>query len=202
MKILILSVGRCGSSKLSSGLTTLLGYTGSNEPFNPTLGTQHKFVPYTYPDEVPSNSVMKCIYGYDHLPSLGDWQPGFNILYNNKFFLKFAKRFDKVILQSRRNVTELAESVQNSELTGNFGTEYTYGNQTLHKRHMVFSHRMTMNFGLFARKIGKPITYYEDLYSKDRNVSEQAVKIFDIPQLNFDALYDNYLDPKFKLRRD
>jgi hypothetical protein len=160
MSILIIALPRTGSSELGRRLSTYNKFKYEFEPFNPSVGLS----PLTDFKKI----VLKTI--IFHLPYYVNEENRINWL------IELTKNFDEVVLLSRKNLTDCAESwsylmykeKQKSfksnqpylwEKTSNYDEEY----------HNILKWNDELKF--ISNELNIPITYYEDIYDssdKDR----------------------------------
>ena len=152
MKILIIATPRTGSSTLTHRLGTYLNLKKYYEPFNlrkPLIERELQ------PNRIPDNCVVKCI--VDQIPKE---------LKNDAFYQDYSKKFDKVILLARKNITAQIESYNwlcnQDSLQKN--QPYVYTKQpdySIHEQYIIRLNRMLKALEL---ELGVRITYYEDIY--------------------------------------
>ena len=193
MKILIVSVFRSGSTSLSLNLGKILNYEIYHEPFNYTLNEKK----ISYPIKIKDNKIFRTI-TYQVPKEFGN--PN-NFI---KFIVEFKNQFDKIILLSRRNKKEHLESYVNlivkTKLKKSVYEKWNINEIKDELKHFKYEeiqpHIDAIN--KLSELIDVPITYYEDLYGKNRIKSKQEIEKWD---LNIDAnLLNNLLHPKFKQR--
>lgn len=149
MSVLIISLPRTGSTSLLYKLANERGFTALFEPFD---GSNR----FTYNGE--KNVVVKTI--ISHHP-------------NN---LKLCEEFDEVILLSRKNLLECAEShayqtyfskVKNY----NSNNPYYYENVTDSLFKLCYGDILKWNneLNILSEKLNVPISYYEDIFDVNSN---------------------------------
>lgn len=195
MRILIISPPRSGSSNLMHGLGFVLNYETISEPFNREVRVNTL---YQWPFELPKNVVVKIISN----------EKSNNYKSRIEFLDDFIENFDKIILLSRRNTQEHFESYLN--LRNKLGKGVGVAHSPWVKDELKnFKHNFTYDVHLkhyvdkvneLNEKLNIPITYYEDLYSHDRNLSKSIIKNFNI-ECDVEKL-NNFLHPKFRYRQE
>jgi hypothetical protein len=152
MKILIIATPRTGSSTLAHRLGVYLNLKTYFEPFNflkPLIDRELQ------PDYVPDNCVVKCI--VDQIPK---------DVKNDAFYQDYSKKFDKVILLARKNITEQIESYNwfcnQGRLQKN--QPYVYTKQPDYSIHEEYIIRVDKMLKALQLEQGVRITYYEDIY--------------------------------------
>lgn len=199
-KILILGISRSGTCSLGQAISNQ-NYFPIKEPFNQGLkgGRTH-----VYP--------IKDFDRYDNVvvKSLALQKPK-NIDYGlTEFQLKFINDFDKTILLDRRDRKEHNESFLHLywRIETNQRSLQKWHSDIISKKFRKQFERDNRYFDLdlqksqineISRITNIPITYYEDLYGKDRNKSLEIIKSWQII-INEQKLNDD-LNPKFKLRQ-
>lgn len=203
-KILILSVPRAGSSKLTDMLHRVdQSYLKLAEPFNINA-------PNYIPDEVrwkfDQNVVVKSV------PFDTSYGPELNQNLYLEFILDVSKYFNKFIILKRRNKKEHWESWLNlhkkmsnnqdsyqawniNELKG-----YNPGPHINYEDIINPSNRICDNFSL-EKNI--PITYYEDLYSYNRDKSKEEIKKWKLSdKFTYSDMLMELTNPKYRSRKD
>lgn len=204
-KILILGIGRSGTTNLIKGLGDCLPYKMYGEPFNRNL------TPTLTPEKVLShkNVIVKTLIDQMDREYWVDFEGDLEDFYKKTmdFNLKFLKNFDNVILLSRKNQKENIESRLYQRTYGNKQTWHVpyfipgsfkddklietvtnrvkYGAETLEK---------------VSKQINIPITWYEDLYSGDKNKIKPIIDSWGL-EIEIEKLYP-YLDPSKKYRQN
>ena len=166
MKVLIISLPRCGSTSLMNKISEERNLKLYMEPFS-----MDKIHPsYDYWDD-KTDVVIKTLIG----------QPRINDLVS--FYSEFSKKFDEIILLSRRDLTAVCESLAYLKwnISNGFKLDDVYHweeTPNLNETHIMVKN---LNYDIHAlsKKINVPITYYEDIYdinSKDRLRKNKRVK--------------------------
>ena len=131
-KLLVLSPGRTGSSKLMGALCTRYNLGGISEPFNWERRHENMKVDgfsfaerVTHWRNIPDKKVVKCLSHYTQFPNkmadsrMGQDPEGFyNEVYLKRngfqekldFYLKYMKEFDRTILLSRQDFADCFRS--------------------------------------------------------------------------------------------
>ena len=196
MKILIISPPRCGSTSLLNSISVLRNAERIAEPYtNPEELISRD--PYTYPLSLSKNCVVKMI--TRQVPI--DYGTPDDFV---EFILSIYNLYDRVILISRKNFKDHFESYVNLKLKLN--KEDVHAPWYIEDIKKYIDSISKTDFRKFITPISKlsknlsiPITYYEDLYSLDRNKSYKILENLNI-DLNYHKL--NYLlNPRFKYRQ-
>ena len=152
MRILIISLPRTGSSSL---LKDICKSKKLKEVFEPFDGTNR----YTYNDAM-DNIVVKTIVLIQK-PS--------NVLDYNEWILEFSKKFDEIILLSRKNLIECAEShayfIFNNRKKGfTSNTPYVWEETPNYNEEYLNIIKWNEELTFISNELNIPITYYEDIY--------------------------------------
>ena len=217
MKILILGLGRSGTTSLMRGLNE--GISNSLclfEIFNPNSNDylQHNYVNYTnflnnntqpLIEKNLLSDIIYHIYNIDIFKSLNfnqlvQLQPNiFSFIIN--FYINHSKYFDKIILMSRKNLKESAQSWVNSEYYQDFHNPYKY-NPNLDIKDKLYQLEFYQKvLESISLKLDIPITYYEDIYTGDKQDAYIFIKNNQIQINNFKNFYF-YLNPKNRYRQN
>ena len=174
MKILIIATPRSGSTTLTNVIAGILRYTRYHEPFNyshPSLESQR------YPNELPSNIVVKTI--FIQLPK--GITKGIESSHN--FYDEEIQKFDKVIILSRKDIISAYESFNfrvKKDPFGDWHSSYTYKevnfDTTLFKEYLIW----TNNIMEFAIRNNLPITWYENLFSESNDILTSTVNSWEL----------------------
>lgn len=190
MKILIISTARSGSTTLTTMFGDILDCTTYYEPFDfssPFALTQ------ILPTTLPTNCVVK---------TMSDQKPK-NVIDILDFYTEYVKRYNKVILLSRKDKQLVYESMLH-RLTyfsnGNWHTPYVY--QELPENKEVRDKVETQHnlIESLSNILNIPITWYEDLYSGKGELVESVINKWKIDSVNYENT-DEYLNPKNKYRK-
>jgi hypothetical protein len=211
MKILIVASPRSGSTNLFNALYKGLNeYKGFCEPFNTgsnSLGNPISEYGLNY-----SNVIVKLL-SYDLGFIIPSYQFIFNLFWNNaitlnelqdtlvKAFLDYKSNFDRVILLSRRNNIEAAESYSFASKTSSFHSSYVYKHDPEHFNrclNLIQNHKNTIE--LFSKSSNISITYYEDLFLNNASFSKDFLIKNNITVDNLNS-YLAYLDISKKYRK-
>jgi hypothetical protein len=156
MKILIISLPRTGSTSLLKSISKSKKLKEVFEPFDGT----NRF-PY---DDTMDNVVVKTIVLA---------QKPLNVLDYNEWILEFSKKFDEVILLSRKNLIECAESHAYAVFNRNKGfTSYApYMWEETPNFDKCYSDiiKWDTTLKILSTQLNIPITYYEDIYDLNSN---------------------------------
>ena len=203
-KILILSVPRAGSSKLTDILHRVdQSYLKLAEPFN-------REAPGYIADEArwksDQNMIVKTV------PVDTSYGPELNQDLYLEFILDVSKYFNKFIILKRRNKKEHWESWLNlhKKMSNNQDSHqawninelkgYNPGPHINYEDIINPSNRICDNFSL-EKNI--PITYYEDLYSYNRNKSKEEIKKWKLSdKFTYSHIVMELTNPKYRSRKD
>ena len=163
MKILIIALARSGSTSLMKNIAKENNLNPMFEPFN--YNHENKNI-YNSND---NNIVLKTLVGqypnsepFSNLETLKKWED---------WIVDFSKDFDKVIILSRKNLNNAAESFSVASINNNWFDKYEYTelpNLLEAKKHIYYTVRFLKNVSI---RLNIPFTYYEDIFdenSKDR----------------------------------
>ena len=166
MKVLIISLPRCGSTSLMKKLSIENNLESFMEPFS-----MEKIHPsYDYWDD-KNNVVVKTLIGQPQLKDLVS------------FYLEFSKKFDDVILLSRHDLVAVSESFAylkwNLDKGVSFDDKYHWEETpNLNETYKLIT-KLNDDLIKLSNNLKIPITYYEDIYdinSKDRLRKNKRVK--------------------------
>ena len=213
MKILIISAPRAGSTSLFNGLyKSLHNFKGFCEPFNggnESLGNSNKeyslnysnllvkLLPWTY-----FNSKPLPIY-FTHSLFQHNYLPFSTFLhYLIEDLIKYSSNFNKIILLRRKNEIESAKSMAYASSNNEYHIPYFYDNTK-------YDYNEDLNFILnsnkaienLSNKLNIPITYYEDLFTGNKDNIKDFVLQNQLPISNFEDFYF-YLNPKNRYRQN
>ena len=175
MKILIIATPRSSSTSLAKQLGELINGKVVYEPYNryhPNYRT-HNFESKTLPDRI----VMKTL--IDHIP-IGAKQEDSSTF---PFYLEEMKKYDRVILLSRKDIKSAYESFsyhQALDQPGSWHQPYVYEEIDFDVR--AYNTFLKWNHFLieFSLETGIDITWYEDLYSGNPEKFKEVVDPWDL----------------------
>jgi|DEB0MinimDraft_6_1074348.scaffolds.fasta_scaffold00532_5 hypothetical protein len=187
MKILIVAMGRTGSTNLMRCLSETLNLELIAEPFNTHFwrDLEKREPTYKEGDPIPDNCVFKTM--IDHNP---------------KWLNKNVKNFSHVIVLVRANIRELCISGVNATKYGYYHeyepTEFPYINNFVHESK---KYKKLFQFAAFHPK--SKLVFYEDLYNKSSSIVENTVRWMNlgITKEQFNEMRDGYLSPSKRLRK-
>lgn len=202
MKILIISPPRCGSTSLANNLKNVLNYDEMYfEPYlyklyNESMSSNRTFE-HTYPLKISKNSIVKTI-TYQVASQYGNPE---NFV---SFISEWKLKFDKIILLSRKNKEEHFISwvnlVEKQKMGISVYQKWNISEIESKLKNYDYSelkpHRDVMEE--ISKLFKLPISYYEDLYGKDRNKSLEIIKSWNI-ELDITKLND-LSNPRYKLK--
>ena len=188
MKILIIATPRSGSTVLTKSISQMLGYTPYHEPYNyshPSIASQK------FPKILPDNVVVKTMIN----------QAPKKFLSTVKFYEDEIKKYDKVILLSRKNIYLAYESFNykiNSDPNGNWHKAYNYieskFNLTLFNDYLQWTSTLIE----FSLNSNTTIYWYEDLFTDSKIKTESVIKSWNLGG-NVEGIVENF-NPKYKYR--
>jgi len=199
MKILIIGLGRTGTTSLLNAFNEY-GYYCISEPYaTGPFADSNVLYPLAEMDNHISVVVKTTTYQKPKLWE-GDW---------HDFILEFSKLFDRIIFLDREdfaahynsylnlwwkiyNKQDVYQKWRDSDIPISFkyGFEAGGGNHRLHDE--------KQNFKQLVDKLNGEITWYENLYGLDREVSKKEIEKWNIPNLDVD-FFNDFLNPKYKL---
>lgn len=184
MKILIVALPRTGSSNLLKGIAEGNYLNKSEvyyEPFH--LSKKNQNLVYT------ENILVKTLIEQT----------------TNELLLQYKEKFDKVILLSRRDLFKASESLAYSFQSKDFHKPYSFSFKDIDKKWIKYSKNYIKKAYIQMLKFSSltkiPITYYEDLYSGNKDFLKNFLKIYNIQIQDFNTMY-KCLDPKNKYRKN
>lgn len=202
MKILILSSGRAGSTSL---------YKGLKKGINSSKGYFEVFAP-SYPTYISDSGSLK-----KHIKKLNKTFSDRVVIEKNlvfqpeplfpdssvKFYCNYLTNFDKVILLVRKDVEEIGKSFAQARLNKTWHKKYTLNNK-LPKDLISNQINLAKQYNNVLFQISKqtkiPITYYNDLFSNNKDYINDFLKIYNIKVDNIDVLY-KALNPNNRYRQ-
>ena len=153
MRILLISLPRTGSNSLMKQKMNEFNLTAFGEVFNPNSGT------YGISDwKSRYNIVLKTI--VNQVPNEVD-----DI---HEFWVKISKTFDEVILLSRRDLIECAQSLAFFDYYKDSGlkydSKYTWRPTPNFEKVYEFVKELSEMIIKLSNELNIPITYYEDIF--------------------------------------
>jgi hypothetical protein len=156
MSILIIALPRTGSSELGRRLSTYNKFKYEFEPFNPSVGLP----PLTDFKKI----VLKTI--IFHLPYYIKEENRINWL------IELTKNFDEVVLLSRKNLTDCAESwsyLIYKEKSFKSNQPYLWEKTPNYNEEYLNIIKWNEELTFISNELNIPITYYEDLFNPNDN---------------------------------
>jgi hypothetical protein len=156
MSILIIALPRTGSSELGRRLSTYNKFKYEFEPFNPSVGLP----PLTDFKKI----VLKTI--IFHLPYYVNEENRINWL------IELTKNFDEVVLLSRKNLTDCAESwsyLMHKEKSFKSNQPYLWEKTPNYDKEYGNIIKWNEELTFMSNELKIPITYYEDIYNSNEN---------------------------------
>jgi len=156
MSILIIALPRTGSSELARRLSTYNKFKYEFEPFNPSVGLP----PLTDFKKI----VLKTI--IFHLPYYVNEENRINWL------IELTKNFDEVVLLSRKNLTDCAESwsyLMHKEKSFKSNQPYLWEKTPNYDKEYGNIIKWNEELTFISNELKIPITYYDDIYNSNEN---------------------------------
>jgi len=197
MKILIIGIARSGTTSLLNGISDQ-GYIKIYEPY---LHLNHN-KKFTLSDDT---IVLKTIFGQLPKNYKKEWK---------EFIKELIPKFDKIIWLDRKNMTEHCESFINmhyrdslqspsfKEMFKKWKMEQipkSFNTDTYNKTIYNALEKEKQSFKELVDELNCKITWYEDLYGKDRIRSLETINKWNLELNPFDL--NEYLNPKNKYRQ-
>jgi hypothetical protein len=200
MKILIVAIPRSGSTQLLKSIGTCLNLTKMGEPFNEGIWENINY------NHIPENNVIVkslIFHPSNHVLK--------SLLFDNviEFYKNYSKLFDKIILLSRKNTNEAAESYSyqiNNSKKKQWHKKYTY-KETLKYGEEIYDlnfwkkwmGRSKNNLEILSKELNIEIDWYEDIYSGDK---KKITKFLNKHKLDLDiSEFNEWVNPKHRLRQ-
>lgn len=195
MKILIISLPRTGSSNLLRFFRKQYKLIG--EPFN--YGIRKNFSQYkNIHDIIDTNNIVVKTHIHD-IPVEIDKKFKSNV----DFYSYFCEYFNKVILLNRKNKNELKESltyaVKNNKHDREWHQPYFCQTTNIHKDIDLHIDDINNQMLKFSQVKEIPITWYEDIYSGNKDVVIEAILKWDI-EIDIDV-FMKHMNPSKRYRR-
>lgn len=156
MSILIIALPRTGSSELGRRLSTYNKFKYEFEPFNPSVGLP--------PLSDFKKIVLKTI--IFHLPYYIKEENRINWL------IELTKNFDEVVLLSRKNLTDCAESwsyLIYKEKSFKSNQPYLWEKTPNYNEEYLNIIKWNEELTFISNELNIPITYYEDIFNLNDN---------------------------------
>jgi hypothetical protein len=151
MKILLISLPRTGSTSLLNIISKEKKLISICEPFNEKNGNLEIYKNYNW--ENVNNICVKTHINHKSI----------------KFYLKYIKFFDEVILLSRRNLTECGQSLAHASYFENFVEKYDWINTPNLNENIKFIIKFNEELIKLSNIINVKIIYYEDIFDINSN---------------------------------
>ena len=188
MKILIIAIGRSGSTALTTLFGRILDYTTYYEPFNFKSAASQIF-----PNTLPSNCVVKTI---------SDQKPK-DVVDILDFYTKYVNEYDRVILLSRKDKQLVYESILHRVtyfFNRDWHTPYIYQELPENKEIREYVKNQSNLIESLSDILNIPITWYEDIYSGNIDLVKREITKWNIDSINYENTLE-YLNPKNKYRK-
>ena len=221
MKILILGLGRSGTTSLMEGLNSSIN--NSTYLFEIFNKNSPNYIHQNYINHLNflNTDILKFkkkplieknligdIHGYikheKNYQFLDNDQPipeAFLFNFTTIFYINHLKSFNKTILISRKNLKESSLSWANCLYHSNFFQPYKF-NPDLDIKDLLYRFEFEQKIiEEISHQTNIPITYYEDLFTGKKQDIQNFLDIYSIQVNNFEILYE-YLHPKNKLRQN
>lgn len=198
VKILIIGIHRSGTTSLAKGLHASLegDFTLFREPYN--SGTREYWgVCHLHPFSWPDSCIVKML--IDQLPY------GFKGNYLD-YFTSIVSDFDRVILLKRKNKKQVLESFSHAnyyhETKGRFSwhSSYTYDQNVNTEKYKMYINDLYQQLGELQKTLNIKYTYYEDLYSGNRDKVNKFLKRNKLT-VNLEEFF-KFVDPSKKYRKE
>jgi hypothetical protein len=206
MKVLILGSGRCGTSRLGWCLKEHYNIPFTSEPFN---WDYQKTSRQTEEYVVPDNHVIKCLPCYQQYidPELKTLTHEEDAKERTFWFMDLSLKFDKVILMTRRDLSQRLLSVLHAHKHGTWWDKYTFKpiSITEDDKPLIDDFLYTEKvINTISQQLAIPMTYMEDLYTKDIEKSKETwlsfTQDFEYKGENFIEIYEKFFSPMHKQR--
>tara|TARA_R100000697_G_scaffold113844_1_gene132440 strand:- start:827 stop:1426 length:600 start_codon:yes stop_codon:yes gene_type:complete len=192
MKILLLANARTGSTVLYTALSEILGLKKYGEPFNYNMRKKAGTLIKKFPIALEDNCIVKTL--TSHIPKeYTDTEVN--------FYDYWKRSFDKVILLGRNNLQDIYESqVHFKKEDKHWHEKYYYQDNFTFESRLWKTLVNSYNYlNWYSKKSHIPITWYEDLYSGDKDKIQKCIDKWDI-QVEVDQIY-RYVNPKHRYRQ-
>jgi len=189
MRIFIYAQGRSGSNTIVKSLIETLNY---NFVWDKSFNSEF----------IPHNIFDKTVQKDDIILKIHPGQRT-DIFDNDIDFLKYiATRFDLTIFHGRANAFDVALSLDNGARISNYSwtkNQYTPVVNRPSIDHIRHASLKLADLVLYARTFGKELTFYEELFSGDKELTINTIKRWGIDSnlLSYDILLDRF-NPKHK----
>jgi len=206
MKILIISQGRSGSTNLLNYLSNSIpNHLSYNEPFNVDPIKVKNTIPL---DLKAPNLIVKTLVSYvpSNCYTFFDTEQTIQKIINY-YLNSLIPNFNKIVLLTRMNEIENVKSYYNSLETNKWHSPYhmpsSFSFSKDQRINSILSNIRNNNSILYrlSEIIKVPITYYEDIFTGDKNKIQNFLKQSQIEISNFEKFY-SYLDPKNRYRQN
>ena len=174
MKILIIAIGRSGSTALTTLFGRILDYTTYYEPFNFKSAASKIF-----PNTLPSNCVVKTI---------SDQKPK-DVVDILDFYTKYVNEYDRVILLSRKDKQLVYESILHRVtyfFNRDWHTPYIYQELPENKEIREYVKNQSNLIESLSDILNIPITWYEDIYSGNIDFVKREITKWNIDSINYE----------------
>lgn len=159
MKVLLITLPRTGSTSLLKRISKEQKLNSIGEPFNNVNGNLEKYKDYDWKNT--NNICVKTHINHK----------------NVTFYLEFIKLFDEVILLSRKNLNECAESLSYANYFKNFTEKYEWINTPNLNKNIKLVKEFDEELEKLSKLTNIKILYYEDLFNVE---SEDKLRKNDI----------------------
>jgi|TARA_A100001391_G_scaffold11286_1_gene6719 hypothetical protein len=192
MKILLIANARTGSTVLYKALSDILGLKRYGEPFNYGMRKKANTLIRKYPFPLQHNCIVKTL--TRHIPE--EFKSD-----EINFYDEWKRDFDKVILLARENLQDIYESQDFfRHIKQHWHQKYKYETPYTFRRELYkFINDSYDYIKWYSKKSHIPITWYEDLYSGDKEKIKKCIDNWEI-DISVDDLY-NYVNPEKRYRQ-
>ena len=199
MRILIIGPPRTGTTSLCRNLGKILDYQVFSELYNYDIRYRNGQTINEYPLYLPEKCIVKSI-TFQTPKEFGE-----PFMYT-RFINEYKTQFNRIILLSRKNKEEHLESFINLKYRLKKGISahepWNSDDLTNFEHDIRYEKDLKPHIDIISKLekiLNTPITYYEDLYGSDRDVSLSIIKSWNI-KLKSEEL-NEYLNPKFRYKK-
>ena len=206
MKVLILGSGRCGTSRLLWCLGEHYNLEKISEPFNwDYLNSPRQTNEFVVPD----NHAIKCLPCYQMYidPELRQLSEQEDAEVRTLWFMEFSLQFDKVIIMTRRDLSQRLLSALHAHKYGTWWDKYEFKPIELTEKDkpliddFLYTEKV---INTLSQQLAIPITYMEDLYTSDKEKSKETwlsfTQDYEYKGDNFNEIYEKFFSPIHKQR--
>ena len=174
MKVLIIATPRTGSTTLINVIASILRCFRYHEPYNYVHPSLVSRTPLTV---LPENVVVKTM--FSQVPKNSPE----GIEYSHIFYSQEIKKFDKIIILSRKDILSAYESFNFKVKTDHLGDWHSgYIYKEVDFDIPLFSQFLSWNSNLleFAYRNNIPVTWHEDLFDSSNETLRKTVESWEL----------------------